>query len=88
MTELHTGISGKSLKERTLLGDLGIEERITLKCISNKQGVRVWNGILKVREAYVPAPKMIEPSESTETGIAQKVQQLATGWTVRGSKSL
>jgi len=36
MTELHTGISRKSLKERTRLGDLGIEDRITLKYILNK----------------------------------------------------
>jgi hypothetical protein len=56
MTELHIGISRKSLKERTILGDLGIEDRITIKCILNKQGVRVWNGILTVRETYVPAP--------------------------------
>jgi hypothetical protein len=67
------------------LGGLGIEERITLRCILNKQGVRAWNGILKVREGYVPAPKMIESSGSTGTGIAQSIQQLATGWTVRGS---
>jgi len=85
MTELHTEISRKSLKERTRLGDLGIEDRITSKCILNKQSVRVWNGILKVRGAYVPAPNCIEPSGSTGTGIAKLVQQRATGWTVRGS---
>jgi hypothetical protein len=40
-TELYTAISWKSLKERTRLVDLGIEKRITLKCILNKQDVRV-----------------------------------------------
>jgi hypothetical protein len=78
-------ISRKSLKERSRLGELGIEDRIKLKCILNKQGVRVGNGILKVREGYVPAPNIIETSGSTGTGIAQSVQQLATGWTGRGS---
>ena len=62
MTELHTGISRKSLKEKTRLGDLGIEDRITLKYILNNQEVTAWNGILEAREAYVPAPKSIEPS--------------------------
>jgi hypothetical protein len=45
----------------------------------------VWNGILKVREAYVPALNIIETSGSTGTGIAQSVQQLATGWPCQGS---
>jgi len=85
MTEFYTGISKKNLKERTLLIDLDIEDRITLKCTLNKQDVRVWYGILEVREGYVHVPKCIEPSVSTVTGIAQTVQQLATGWTVRGS---
>jgi hypothetical protein len=56
MTEFYKAISWKNLKERTRLVDLYIEERITLKCILNKQDVRAWNGILDIREGYVPAP--------------------------------
>jgi hypothetical protein len=69
MTELHTGISRKSLKERNHLEDLGIEDRITLKYILNKLKVQAWNGIFEVRESYVPAPKSIELSGFTGTGV-------------------
>ena len=91
MTELYTGISWKRLKERTRLGDLGIEERITLKCVLIKQDVRAWNGILEVWDVYVPATLVLEFAGSTPAedvgffGCPNIPQNASFGWEVKES---
>jgi hypothetical protein len=39
---MHTKFWYKSLKKRDHLEDLGIDERIILKCVLKKQDGRVW----------------------------------------------
>jgi hypothetical protein len=44
--ELHTKLWVETLKAKHHLGPLGIDKRMILKPISEKQGIQVWTGFI------------------------------------------
>jgi len=78
--ERYTGFWWGKPKTRDRLEDLGVDGRIALKCILNKQYMSVWSGFIWIRIGNVmwSCERDNEPLVSIKKGISLSDEKIVT----------